>query len=227
MRVIPRQDTFHFNGEFKLILQSIFSRDWKSGKDLLRLEQRFAKYIGCDYAILVPSVTFGMTHILKALLNKEDEVICPAFSHYSLPLSILEAGARPVFVDVDHDTLNIDVKQIEDNLTDKSRAIATLHFGGQVAEMRSILELAKKHKLFVISDCAHACGAEYKGRRLGSIEDASCFSFGTGKNIDGFGGGIVTTNSELVALRVKSAVESLCRWPNRIELILKVIRAYL
>jgi dTDP-4-amino-4,6-dideoxygalactose transaminase len=227
MKLIPRQSTFHFRGEFKLILQTILSGDWKCGNALSELEQKFAKYIGCKYAILVPSVTFGMYQILKALIDKGAEVICPAFSHFSTPLVVLLAEAKPVFVDVNYETLNIDVKQIENRLTDKTRAIIVLHFGGQLAELNSILQIARRYNLSVISDCAHACGAEYKGKKAGAIEDAACFSFGTGKNLDGFGGGIVTTNNDFIARNIREAIGSLCRWPTLKELIIKIMRAYI
>ncbi len=226
MQFIPRQNTFHFKGEFKLIIRTLFSKDWRRGNALLELERRFAEYIGCKYAILVPSVTFGMAQILKVLANEGSEVICPAFSHPSTPLSVLLAGAKPVFVDADRVTFNIDVKKIEDKLTDKTKAIIVLHFGGLAADLESIFKLAKKHNLSVISDCAHSCGAEYKGKKLGATEGAACFSFGTGKNIDGFGGGIVTTNNEVAAKRIRETLELCCRWPNKFELILKILYAY-
>lgn len=227
MKLIPRQSTFHFQGEFRLILQTISSRNWRCGKALSELEQRFARYIGCKHAILIPSVTFGMYQILKTLLDKEDEVICPAFSHNSIPEAILLAGGRPVFVDVSYQTFNIDVKQIENKLTDKTKVIIVLHFGGQLADLDFILKIAQRHNLFVISDCAHACGAEYKGKKVGSIEGAACFSFGTGKNVDGFGGGILTTNNDFIARNIREAVGSLCRWPTLWGLTIKVARAYI
>lgn len=226
MKFIPRQNTFHFKGEFKLIIRALFSKDWRRGNALLELERRFAEYIGCKYAILVPSVTFGMAQILRALVNEGSEVICPAFSHSSTPLSVLLAGAKPVFVDADYATFNIDVEKIKNQLTDKTKAIIVLHFGGIVANLESIFKLAKEHNVPVISDCAHSCGAEYKGKRLGATEDAACFSFGTGKNIDGFGGGIVTTNNEAVAKRIREALGLYCHWPNKFELISKIIYAY-
>lgn len=227
MKFIPRQTTVHFKGEFKLILQVILSGRWKHGDALLELEQKFAKYIGCKYAVLVPSVTFGMYRVISTLVDKGSEVICPAFSHFSIPSAVLAAGAKPVFIDVDYQTFNIDVGQIERKLTNRTKAIIVLHFGGQVADLEPILDIARERGLFVISDCAHACGAEYKGKKVGSIEDAACFSFGTGKNMDGFGGGIVTTNNELVAQKVREAVEALCRWPSLGEVIIKIARGYI
>ncbi|MCD6093571.1 MAG: aminotransferase class I/II-fold pyridoxal phosphate-dependent enzyme [Candidatus Omnitrophica bacterium] len=227
MKFIPRQNTFHFRGEFKLILQTILSGDWKYGKALSELEKKFAEYIGCKYAILVPSLTFGMEQILKLLLDKGDEVICPAFNYYSIPLAILSAKAKPVFADVNYKTFNINAEEIENKLTDKTKAIIVLHFGGQVADLNSILKIAKRHNLFVISDCAHACGAEYNEKKLGAIEEAACFSFGTGKNLDGFGGGIVTTNNDFLAGNIREAVNSLCCWPSLKELIIKIGRAYI
>ncbi|MBL7197403.1 MAG: aminotransferase class I/II-fold pyridoxal phosphate-dependent enzyme [Candidatus Omnitrophica bacterium] len=227
MKFIPRQDAFHFRGEFKLILRTILFGDWKYGKALSELEQRFAEYIGCKYAILVPSVTFGMQQILRSLTDKGSEVICPAFNHYSTPLAILSAGAKPVFADVNYKTFNIDVKEIENKLTDKTKAIIVLHFGGYAADLNPILKIAKQHNLFIISDCAHACGAEYNGKKLGAMEEAACFSFGTGKNLDGFGGGIVTTNNDFLARNIRKSVDSLCRWPSLKELIIKIMRAYI
>ncbi|RKY39760.1 MAG: hypothetical protein DRP75_00950 [Candidatus Omnitrophota bacterium] len=227
MKFIPRQDVFHFRGEIQLILRTILSGDWRDGKALVEVEQKFARYIGCKYAILIPSVTFGMQEILRFLCKKGDEVICPAFCHYSIPLAVLSARAKPVFADVNYKTLNIDAKEIESKLTDKTKVIIVLHFGGYVAEMDSILKIAEQYNLSVISDCAHACGAEYKGRKLGAIEKAACFSFGTGKNLDGFGAAMVTTNDDLLASNIREALHLLCRWPSLMELTVKIARAYI
>ncbi|MBU2483239.1 MAG: aminotransferase class I/II-fold pyridoxal phosphate-dependent enzyme, partial [Proteobacteria bacterium] len=142
MKFIPRQTTVHFKGEFKLILQVILSGRWKHGDALLELEQKFAKYIGCKYAVLVPSVTFGMYRVISTLVDKGSEVICPAFSHFSIPSAVLAAGAKPVFIDVDYQTFNIDVGQIERKLTNRTKAIIVLHFGGQVADLEPILDIA-------------------------------------------------------------------------------------
>jgi len=114
-------------------------------------------------------------------------------------------GAVPVFVDVEPDTLNMDPKKVEGAITKRTKAILPVHFHGQPADMDPIKELARKHGLFIIDDCAQATGAEYKGIRIGTLADISCFSFYPTKNLGAFGdGGAITTNSEQLDAKVRS-----------------------
>ena len=176
------------------------------GNYVKRFEEEFATYCGARYAVGVNSGTDAMVLALKAIeLQKGDEVIVPASTFISTANVVAYFGGIPVFVDVEPDTLNIDPGKIERIITKNTKAILPVHFHGQPADMDPIRELARKHKLFIIDDCAQATGAEYKGTRIGTLADISCFSFYPTKNLGAFGdGGAVTTNSEQLDARVRS-----------------------
>src|SRR5881296_3175881 len=124
-----------------------------------------------------------------------DEVITTPFSFFATAGAIARLGAIPVFVDIDPDSYNLDVAKIEDAITERTRAIIPVHLYGQMADMDAILEIAQRHDLYVIEDAAQAIGAEYKGRRAGSIGHIGCFSFFPSKNLGAFGdAGMVVTN---------------------------------
>ena len=144
-------------------------------------------------------------HLATASLNlKEgDEVIVPAFTMGATWLSIIYTGAEPVFVDCERETYNIDPSLIEEKITKKTRAIMVVHIYGHPAEMDTIMQIAKKYKLFVIEDSAEAHGAEYKGRKCGSFGDFGCFSFYANKIITTGEGGMSVTNNEVYAKRAR------------------------
>ncbi|UOD35645.1 DegT/DnrJ/EryC1/StrS family aminotransferase [Deferribacteraceae bacterium V6Fe1] len=178
------------------------------GPNVKKFEEEAAKYLGCKYAVGVASGTDALHLALKAIGIKEgDEVITTPFTFIATAEAIVYCGAKPVFVDVDAETFNIDVKQIESKITDKTKAILPVHLFGNPANMDEILAIAKKHNLKVVEDCAQSFGATYKGKQTGNIGDAGCFSFFPSKNLGCYGdGGLVTTNDEgiyktLIALR--------------------------
>ncbi|MCH8156540.1 MAG: DegT/DnrJ/EryC1/StrS family aminotransferase, partial [Nitrospinae bacterium] len=175
------------------------------GPKVEELEQRIAEYCGAKYAVGVSSGTDALLiSLMAAGIGEGDEVITTPFTFFATAGSIARLGARPVFVDIHPDTFNIDPQQIENKITDKTRALLPVHLYGQCADMDPILELARKHKLAVIEDAAQAIGTEYKGRRTGSLGDYGCFSFFPTKNLGGFGdGGMVTMSSEELYERVK------------------------
>ena len=141
---------------------------------------------------------------MAAGIKEDDEVITTPFTFFATAGSISRLGAKPVFVDIEPDTFNIDTKQIEENITRKTRAILPVHLYGQCVDMDPVLDLAQKYNLVVIEDAAQAIGSEYKGRRAGSMGDYGCFSFFPTKNLGGFGdGGMVTMNSEELYEQVK------------------------
>ena len=141
---------------------------------------------------------------MAAGIKEDDEVITTPFTFFATAGSISRLGAKPVFVDIEPDTFNIDTKQIEENITRKTRAILPVHLYGQCVDMDPVLDLAQKNNLVVIEDAAQAIGSEYKGRRAGSMGDYGCFSFFPTKNLGGFGdGGMVTMNSEELYEQVK------------------------
>jgi dTDP-4-amino-4,6-dideoxygalactose transaminase len=175
------------------------------GPAVEELEDKIASYCGCKYAIGVSSGTDALLISLTALGIKDgDEVITTPFTFFSTAGSVVRVGARPVFVDIDADSYNIDAGGIEEKITDKTRAIIPVHLFGQVAPMKAIMEIARGHGLAVIEDAAQAIGASQNGVKCGNFGDCGCFSFYPSKNLGGFGdGGMVTTNDDELAKRIK------------------------
>jgi dTDP-4-amino-4,6-dideoxygalactose transaminase len=175
------------------------------GPEVEALEREVAAYSHCEFGIGVSSGTDALLVSLMALdIKPGDEVITTPYSFFATAGSIARMGARPVFVDVEPDTFNIAPDRIEHYITERTRAIMPVHLYGQMAEMDTIMEIARRHGLYVIEDAAQAIGAEYKGRRAGSIGDIGCFSFYPTKNLGGFGdGGMVTTNSPELENRIR------------------------
>jgi dTDP-4-amino-4,6-dideoxygalactose transaminase len=175
------------------------------GPEVEGLESEVADYSGCAHGIGLSSGTDALLVALMAIdLRPGDEVITTPYSFFATAGAVWRLGARPVFVDIDTETYNIDPAKIEEAVTDRSRAIIPVHLYGQMADMDPVMEVARRHNLVVIEDAAQAIGSEYKGRRAGSIGDMGCFSFFPSKNLGGFGdGGMVTTNSEELARRVR------------------------
>lgn len=167
------------------------------GPEVEALEKEIADYSGCKYGIGLSSGTDALLVALMAIdIKAGDEVITPTFSFFATAGCVARLGARPVFVDIDSGTYNIAVDQIEPLITERTRAIIPVHLYGQMAEMDAVMEIARKFNLIVIEDAAQAIGAEYKGRRAGSIGDFGCLSFYPTKNLGGFGdGGMITANN--------------------------------
>ena len=190
----------------KNISQVIHSGRFILGPMVEELEQQVATYCETKYAVGVSSGTDALLiSLMAAGVEVGDEVITTPFTFFATAGSIARLGARPVFIDIERETFNIDPNQIEKNITDKTRAIIPVHLYGQSVNMGPILELARKNNLVVIEDAAQAIGSEYKGRRVGSMGDYGCFSFFPTKNLGGFGdGGMVTMSSEDLYKRVKT-----------------------
>ncbi len=178
-----------------------------------QFEREFAAYCGSRFAVasVNGSVAIRLA-LIAAGVRPEDEVLIPPYTFIATASVVLEANCVPVFVDIDRDTYNIDPAKIEEAVTDKTRAIIPVHFGGQACEMDRIMAIARKHRLAVIEDACHAHGAEYRGRRLGSIGDAGCFSFQSSKNLTSGEGGITVTDDK----RIHETVASL-RNVGRVE----------
>jgi dTDP-4-amino-4,6-dideoxygalactose transaminase len=168
------------------------------GEDVGLFEQEFSAYCGVKYGIGVNSGTDALfLACLACGIGKGDEVITPAYTYIATSLGISMAGAIPVFADVEEKTYSIDILKIEKAITKKTKAILLVHLYGHPADMDPIIQIAKKHKLKVIEDCAQAHGALYKNKKVGSFGDVACFSFYPTKNLGAFGdGGMVITNSE-------------------------------
>ena len=169
-----------------------------SGSYVKKFEQEFANYIGTKFAIAVNSATSGLQLSLASLGIYDGEVITTPFTYAATSNVIVHQNAKPVFVDVDKTTYNIDPDKIEKAITKKTRAIMPIHYGGQCSEMEEISEIASKHNLFVIEDAAPAIGATHKQRKAGTFGIISAFSFFPDKNLTtGEGGMVVTSYPEL------------------------------
>lgn len=175
------------------------------GPEVEALEQEVAAYSQCRFGIGVSSGTDALLVALMAIdIKPGDEVITTPYTFFATAGAIARLGARPVFVDIDPASYNIDPAGIEAVITKRSRAIIPVHLYGQMADMDPVMDLARRFNLFVIEDAAQAIGADYKGRRAGSIGHLGCFSFFPSKNLGCFGdGGMVTANEPNLADRVK------------------------
>ncbi|MBS3945259.1 MAG: DegT/DnrJ/EryC1/StrS family aminotransferase [Melioribacter sp.] len=168
------------------------------GPDVAKLEEEICNYLNCQFAVGVSSGTDALLLALMALdIEPGDEVIVPTYSFFATAGVVARLNAKPVLVDIDPVSFNIDTTQIEKKITSKTKAMIPVHLYGQSADMSPIIQIARKYSLFVIEDAAQAIGTQYKdGRFVGSIGDIGCFSFFPSKNLGGFGdGGIVTTNN--------------------------------
>jgi len=179
----------------------VFRRSWYiEGEEDASFEKAFAAYCGVEHCIGVGNGLDALMLALKAMgIGPGDEVIVPSNTYIASALAVTYVGARPVFVEPDIRTFNIDSARIEEKITDRTRAIMPVHLYGQACEMVPIMALAQKHGLFVLEDCAQAHGATYKGKMVGSFGDAAGFSFYPGKNLGALGdaGAAVTDNREL------------------------------
>ena len=175
------------------------------GPEVTRLEERIAQYCDTKFAIGCASGTDALLLSMMAIdIGPGDEVILPSFTFFATASCVTRLGATPVFVDIDPDTFNLDPKEVASSVTSKTRAIIPVHLFGQPAEMDEIMEIAKKHDLDVVEDAAQAIGAEYHGRKVGSIGEVGCISFYPTKNLGCFGdGGMITTSDPHLAKRMR------------------------
>lgn len=194
------------------VAEVLASQHFIMGPKVRECETAIARYCRCSHAVGVSSGTDALIIALMAeKIGAGDEVITTPYSFFATAGCISRVGARPVFADIDPLTFNIDPNLIEDRITERTKAIIPVHLYGQMADMDPIMDIASRHNLVVIEDAAQAIGAEYKGRRAGSIGHYGCFSFFPAKNLGALGdGGIVTTNDEerashLETLRVHGA----------------------
>ncbi len=193
--------------EQRRLLRTLHSGKWGklSGPEVAEFENRFAAMHGCKHGIAMVNGTVSLRIALMAAgIPAEAEVIVPPYTFFSTASAVIEANMIPVFADVDLETFNLDPKAVEAAITPRTRAIIPVHFAGQVADMKRIMAIAKKHKLLVIEDAAHAHGASYRNRPAGSLGHVASFSFQSSKNMTSGEGGIITTNDDALGAACRS-----------------------
>lgn len=201
--------TVSITDEARKVINQILDSKWVTkGKYVQKFEEKFAKLFGIKYGVAVSSGTDADALALAVLYdfgaNRDDEIIVPALSFVATGNAVLQAGFKPVFVDVKKETLNINPDLIERVITEKTKAIMPVHLMGKPADMDPIQEIAKKHNLFIIEDAAEAHGAEYKGKKIGQLGDMAAFSLYAAHIVTTIEGGIVITNNEQMAQALRS-----------------------
>ena len=194
-----------FNKEMEeAAVQALRNERFILGESVDKFEEEFARYVGTDYAVSVSSGTDALhLALIAANLKPGDEVITVASSYIATSNSIIHAGGKPVFCDINEEYL-IDTRQIPRKITKKTKGILPVHLYGHPADIEEINNIAEKHDLFVIEDCAQSHGAFYKGKMTGNYGIMGCFSFYSTKNMTVCGdGGMVTTNDEELAWKIK------------------------
>lgn len=198
----PVRDTMLFFGrpnlgdeEIAEVVDTLRSGWISTGPKAKRFEEEFAAYVGAKYGIALNSCTAGLHLSLVVLgIGPSDEVIVPTMTFGATANVVEHVGAKPVFVDIDAETLCLDPCQIEQAITPRTKAVIPVHYAGMPCAMDEIAAVASKHGLYVIEDAAHAIGAKYNGRRVGSISPLTNFSFYANKNLSTGEGGMVTTD---------------------------------
>ena len=207
-RVFSRQNPNIKFRDFKNIWQTVISNEVYFGPQIEKFESTLSEYIGTKYVTLV---NMGRTAELVALealeFSKGDEIIMPSYNYPIVPTVVKMLGLKPVFVDVDPDTFNIDTNLIEKAITSKTKAIFVTHMCGQPCQMEEIIRIKNKHGLKLIEDAVHALGAEYNNKKVGTFGDISYFSFYTGKTMTTFMGAAICTNNKSISEKVKRIVE--------------------
>ncbi len=192
------------NREFRAAFERVFGRSWYiEGVEDKNFERSFAEYCHSKYCVGVGNGLDALVLALKALnIRNNDEVIVPSNTYIATALAVTYAGAAPVFVEPDIRTYNIDPTKIEEKITAKTRAIMPVHLYGQACDMDPIMDIARRHNLYVIEDCAQAHGAKYKGRNVGLFGSVAGFSFYPGKNLGALGdaGAVITDSEELAGI---------------------------
>lgn len=209
---VPILDPVRNNESIQGQLESAALQVLRSGKFVLgeaveKFEAECAQYLQCCHAIGVSSGTDALIIALMALgIGPGDEVICPSFTFFATAGAVSRVGATPVFVDIDLHSFNIDPRQIDRFITEKTRAIIPVHLFGQPANWEEILNVVSQHEnIAVIEDVAQAFGATWNTLQAGSLGDLGCYSFFPTKNLGGFGdAGLVTTNDDMLAARLRS-----------------------
>ena len=184
------------------LLRVLESGEWGStqGMEVSYFERAFAQYHGAEFGIATSSGTTALSIVLRAAgVGPGDEVLLPGYTFVASATPILDALAKPIFVDIEPDTLNIEPAGVEEALTPRSKAILPVHFAGRPAAMDPLRKIARDHSLIIIEDACQAWGAEYKKEHAGTLGSAGCFSFQSSKNISSGEGGMILTNNPDIA----------------------------
>ena len=204
-KFVPVCEPMLAGNELKYVTDAV-STGWISsaGKYVTEFEKQFAAYSDCKYGVAVCNGTVALHLALVALgIGEGDEVIVPTFTMIASAFAVCYTGAKPVFVDADPNTWNIDVTKIEEKITPRTKAIMPVHIFGQMCDLDTIQALADKYNLFIVEDAAEAHGATWRGRKAGSCSHVGCFSFFANKNITTGEGGMVVTNDEAIYEQLK------------------------
>ena len=209
IRAIARYGVRSVPGDEKEIIAAFRRGEAVEGPAIAEYESRFAEYHGVQHAIAASFGRMACYYILRALeLPAGSEIIFPALTFWVIPEIARHAGLKPVFVDVDPATFNIDATKIEAAITGKTRAIVPTHLYGQPCDMTEVMRLAEKHNLVVVEDCAQAAGALYRGRKVGTFGSAALFSFQLLKGINTYGGGMALTNDDALAESIRAQAKA-------------------
>lgn len=204
-KFIPVCEPYLAGNELKYVTDAV-STGWisSSGTYVNRFEEEFAKYCDCKYAVSVCNGTIALHLALLALgIGMDDEVIVPSFTMIASAFAVCYTGAKPVFIDAEKETFNMDVTKIEEKITPRTKAIMPVHIFGKMCNMDAITALAEKYNLYIIEDAAEAHGATYKGKKAGAFSDIAAFSFFANKNITTGEGGMVVSNDENISQKAK------------------------
>ncbi len=196
----------NFDQREQKMVDQVIKRQWLTmGETVERLETNFAAFTGAKYAIALSSGTAALHLAVIALgMKPGDEVIVPSLSFVASSNAILYAGAKPVFVDISAlDDFNLSCEEVERKITARTKAIMVVHYGGYLADMDRIRRVAKRHRLFIIEDSAHAIGADLNSRMAGTLGDVGCFSFFSNKNMATGEGGMIVTNNGRLARKLR------------------------
>jgi len=207
-RTIARYGVRSVPGDEKEVIAAFRRGEAVNGPAIGEFEGSFADYHGMDHAIAASFGRMAFHYILGALeLPAGSEIIFPALTFWAIPEMARQAGLKPVFVDVDRATFNLDPSKVEAAITEHTRAIVPTHLYGQPCSMTEIMRIAERHDLSVIEDCAQAVGARYRGRHVGTFGAASFFSFQMLKGLNTYGGGMALTNDANLARRIRAQVQ--------------------
>lgn len=189
--------------EIDIISTTIKSGWLTMGPKTIEFEKAFKSYMGTKYAVSTNSATAALHLALNAIgIEKDDEVILPTNTFVATIEAVVYSGARPILCDIENENHNINIDLIEKLITPRTKAVIPVHFGGHPCDMNRIISIAHKHNLKVIEDAAHALPSSYKNRKIGTISDATCFSFYATKTLTTGEGGMVTTNNEQIAEKI-------------------------